>query len=278
MMLPLVSYEQVAYTRPLAQTSLTRDLRVLYLIPPGRAASWTIPDIVSGYDAQCAGVTNVAHGPGYSHGQLSLRLNATAGAAAKATVEGVTNPSTNAITIMARVKFRTRTGAGVYFANADSPTAALGLVTRSSWFKVEGWGASSAPNVQSAQNPVADRWYTWAYSWDGANGTQYVNGSADGTNATTPQNNTITRCFIGCASLSFSTINGDVEAAGCWNRALTAEEHERLHVSALSGWSEILHLRRNSSARWLIGTETAPGGFKAAWATQRSQIIGGGVR
>jgi len=98
---------------------------------------------------------------------------------------------------------------------------AIGQRGGSAW-KVEGYGASSAPNLTGTTSPT-NRWDRVVYTWDGTNGRLYVNGKQEGTNTTAPQSLTATcDAYLGRIDASFDQWTGAIDDVFYANAAWSA--------------------------------------------------------
>jgi len=108
-------------------------------------------------------------------------------------------------------------------------------------------------------------------SWTGAVAQVWVNGKLDGSaNTTTSPNAAGVDLFIGqYGFISNRTAQGQYFSAAVMNRALSANEWRQLYEIGPGGMLQRRRRRR-------VYTEQA--GFRAHYATQRAQLIGGGLR
>jgi len=108
-------------------------------------------------------------------------------------------------------------------------------------------------------------------SWTGTVAQVWVDGKLDGSgNTTTAPNAAGVDLFIGqYGFISNRTAQGQYFSAAVFNRALSANEWRRLYEIGPGGM-----LQRRSRRRVYV----EPAGFRAYYASQRSRIIGGGLR
>jgi hypothetical protein len=148
-------------------------------------------------------------------------------------------------------------GAMLYSA---SPTSSLVAYWR---------GGSRATGATIVTNRTT--WTLLGICWTGAQAQVIVNGRIDGTGATA------TAPAAGASPISIGryryfdnrSMRGQVDDCIIWRRCLSPNEWRQLYQLGRGG----MYQRRRRRAIYL-----PQAGFQAAWATRRSQIIGGGLR
>jgi len=150
---------------------------------------------------------------------------------------------------------------------------AIGQRGGSAW-KVEGYGASSSPNLTGTTTPSA-RWDRVVYTWDGTNGYIYVNGKQEGTNATAPQSlaSGSYDVYLGRIDASYDQWTGAIDdvfyADVAWNSSIVAMDYLEWRTAYPTA------IRRITRSPTIF--LPAAGSFKSAWARGSNVILQPGV-
>lgn len=235
-----------------------------------------------GYDGSLPG-RNIADSPGLG-GLTSTNTTRTATPYGIATAFNgsssfLTNTAQTAVTqlpvtFFARVYIGASKAARIFdISTGTTANDVIGIQQNSNGLRAQHYDGSNEGYAEIVNAGNLSRWITVAAVFDGLTSRAiYVDGGAQSATNTTSvvAPSGINRVTIGYAPWGTEYFNGTVSHALLFASALTAAEIMALHLDTL----QVLAPRRI----WVPVSAGGGGSFQAAWARNRSHVIGAGVR